>query len=77
MPSYTLKDLKNNQTWDIICSYEELQTILDEMPNIKQVLAAPKIVSGVGSLQSKVPAGFKDVLNRVKSGSAKSNTIKT
>jgi len=75
MPTYTLKDLKTLDEWDIICSYSELQTVLDEMPNIKHVLSAPKIVSGVGSLQSKVPSGFKDVLSRVKSGSSKDNSI--
>jgi hypothetical protein len=77
MPSYTLKDIKTGDTWDTICSYEDLQRTLDEMPDIVQVLSAPRIVSGVGGLHSKVPSGFKEVLNRVKSGSAKSNTIRT
>lgn len=77
MPSYTLKDIKTGDTWDTICSYEDLQRILDEMPDVVQLPCAPRIVSGVGGLHSKVPSGFKDVLNRVKSGSAKSNTIRT
>lgn len=77
MPSYTLKDTKNNYTWDIVCSWDELQNILDGMPDVIQVLSTPKIVSSVGNLHSKVPAGFKDVLNKVKSGSGKNNTIRT
>lgn len=77
MPSYTLKDTKTGETWDTICSWKELQEILDAMDNVIQVPSAPKIVSSVGSLHSKVPSGFKDVLHRVKSGSGKSNTIKT
>jgi hypothetical protein len=76
MPSYTLKDTKENITWDIICSYSELQDTLDNMDNIIQVPSAPQIVSGVGNLHSKVPDGFKDVLSRVKTGSAGYNTIK-
>lgn len=75
MPTYTLKDNKTNDKWDVICTYDELQVILDEMPNVSQVLSAPRIVGGVGSLQSKVPDGFKDVLSRVKSGSGKDNSI--
>jgi hypothetical protein len=77
MPSYTLKDIKHNHTWDIVCSWDELQSILDEMPDVVQVLSAPRVVASVGSLNSKVPDGFKDVLNRVKSGAGKDNTIKT
>lgn len=75
MPTYTLKDLKTLDEWDIICSYDELQTILNEMDNVSQVIKAPLIVGGVGDVKSKVPDGFKDVLSRVKSGSAKNNTI--
>lgn len=77
MPSYTLKDTKTGDIWDTICTWEELQEILNAMDNVIQVPSAPKIVSSVGGLHSKVPNGFKDVLHRVKSGSAKSNTIKT
>ena len=76
MPTYTLRDTKNNNEWDVNCSYEELQTILNEMPDVIKVLSTPKIVSGVGSLQSKVPDGFKDKLNQIKKGSGEGNTIK-
>ena len=77
MPSYTLKDIKNNHTWDVVCSWDELQTVLDEMPDVVQVLSAPTIVSSVGNLHSKVPSGFKALLNKVKAGSGRENTIKT
>ena len=76
MPTYTLRDIKNNNEWDVNCSYEELQTILNEMPDVMKVLSTPKIVSGVGSLQSKVPDGFKDKLKQIKKGSGQGNTIK-
>ena len=76
MPTYTLRDIKNNNEWDVNCSYEELQTILNEMPDVIKVLSTPKIVSGVGSLQSKVPDGFKDKLKQIKKSSGKGNTIK-
>lgn len=77
MPTYTLRDIKTRQEWDIVCSYEELQRTLDELPDVIRVLSTPKIVTGVGSLHSKVPDGFKDKLNQIKKGSGQGNTIKT
>jgi len=77
MPVYTLKDLKDGNRWDVVCSWNDLQTLLNEQPDVKQVLSTPKIVSGVdGNKDLKVPDGFKDLLkNKVKKGSGKGNTI--
>ena len=46
------------------------------MPNVQQVMSAPKIVSGQGSLLSKTDNGWKDNLQRIKDGSGSGNTIK-
>lgn len=77
MPVYTLKDLKSQNQWDVTCSWDELQTMLNEQPDVKQVLSAPKIVSSrMGNNDLKVPDGFKDLLkNKVKKGSGKGNTV--
>jgi len=77
MPTYTLEDLKTRQRHDVVCSWKELQIMLDEQQNLKHVLSAPKIVSSVsGNRDLKVPDGFKDLLkNKVKKGSGKGNTI--
>jgi len=77
MPTYTLRDIKTNKVWDVNCSWDELQIILDELPDVVKELSTPKIVSGVGSLHSKVPDGFRDKLNQIKKGSGQGNTIKT
>lgn len=77
MPIYTLRDIKTNKVWDVTCTWDELQTILDELPDVVKELSTPKIVSGVGSLHSKVPDGFRDKLNHIKKGSGRGNTIKT
>ncbi len=76
MPTYTLKNIKDNVEFDIICSYDDLQVMLDEQPDVVRVLSTPKIVSGVGGLHSKVPDGFRDKLKQMKKGSGKNNTIK-
>lgn len=77
MPTYTLKDIKTGDTWDVICSWKELQTILDEMPNVAQMPSAPKIVSGVGGVLSKTDDGWKETLGKIKKAAGKNNTIKT
>lgn len=76
MPTYTVKDEKTNQTQEMICSWQSLENHLNENPNLKQVLSAPKIVSGVsGNRDTKVPEGFKDMQRQIKKGSGKGNTI--
>ena len=76
MPVYTLKDLKTDEHYDVTCSWDELQTILNEQPDVKHVLKAPKIVSSrMGNNDLKVPDGFKDLLKHKKKGSGKGNTI--
>jgi len=77
MPTYTVKDLKTNAQWDVSCSWNELQEMLDNSPDLIKVLSTPQFVSGVGNLHSKIPDGFRDKLNQIKKGSGKGNTIKT
>lgn len=77
MPTYNLKDTKNNTEFEVICSWAELQIMLAEMPELSNPPSSPRIVSGVKGLNSRVPSGFKDVLSRVKGGAGKANSIKT
>jgi hypothetical protein len=76
MPTYTLRDIKTNKVWDVTCSWDELQIILDELPDVVKELSTPKIVTGVGSLHSKVPDGFKDRLKQIKKTSGRGENIK-
>ena len=75
MPTYTLRNKETNETWQVLCSWNDLQEKLKD-PNIEKILAFPKIVTGVGSLQSKVPDGFKDRLKEIKKTSGQNNQIK-
>ena len=77
MPIYTVKkaDPKSTKTWEVNCSYEELQQMKDEY-GIEQVLSAPKIVSGTGSLLSKTDDGWKENLKRIKKNAGRNSTIK-
>ena len=75
MPIYTLHRISTGEEWDVNCTFHELAPMLEDDDIIK-VLSVPKIVSGVGSLQSKTDDGWKETLGRIKSGAGKNNTIK-
>lgn len=76
MPTYTLRNIKTNEQWDVKCTFHELAPMLED-DDIVKVLTTPRIVSGQGNLHSKVPHGFRDKLNDIKSKSGRGNTIKT
>lgn len=75
MPTYTLKNIKTNNRWDTICSWNQLQEMLEHDPEIIQVPSAPRTVASKGDMFGKTPDGFKDLKRRMKSGSGKGNTI--
>ena len=76
MPTYTVKDIKTQAQWDVNCSWNELQEMLDNSPDLVKVLSTPNFsYGGVGSLLSKTDDGWKDRLKQIKDGSGKGNTI--
>ena len=78
MPTYTLKDTKTGEHWDVICSYAELQEVLDAQENVIRVLSPPNFVSSTKThANSNTSDGWKDLLGRIKKGSGRNNTIKT
>ena len=75
MPPYMLRNKRTDETWQVLCTYEEMKERLND--EVELVPVFPNIVSGVGSLLSKTDDGWKETLKRIKSGSGKGNTIKT
>lgn len=75
MPTYILK---HNKTGDIteqfmsIAAMEEL-TITE----YTQIIGSPKIVSGVKGAIAMSDSGWNDTLQKIKSGSGRTNTIHT
>ena len=55
MPTYTLKDTKTNSTWDVMCSWDELQETLNAMPELVHVLGS---ISGSGTSKLLIYKGF-------------------
>ena len=74
MPIYNLENIKTKETKEVMCSYDELQEILKDK-DWTRILGFPKIVTGAGTLQSKVPDGFRDRLKQIKKNT-RNNTIK-
>ncbi len=74
MPIYTLHKISTGEEWDVNCPFHELAPMLED-DDIVKVLSVPKIVSGVGNLNSKTDDGWKETLGRIKKGAGKGNTI--
>lgn len=77
MPTYTLKDMKTQEQWDVVCSYDELQNTLDNSPDLIRVLSSPNFsYGGTKDNVSRAGGEWRDLLGQVKKGSGKNNTIK-
>ena len=77
MPSYTMIDVETGKEKDMILSLSEREALLAE-GKYKQKLTTAKFVSGVGDTARKAAgSGWNDVLQKVKKGSAKGNTVNT
>jgi predicted secreted protein len=75
MPRYTIIDTSNDTEYETQCSWDELQIVLNENPNLKQGLSTPNFVTQTGNTISKTSTDWRDLLKKVKKGSGKGNTI--
>jgi|TARA_R110002073_G_scaffold246845_2_gene409612 hypothetical protein len=73
MPYYTVTDTKTKQSEEVLCSWDELQLLLEDNPNLIKEMSAPNIVGGVGGIKND--NGWKDMLKTIKKGSGSGNTI--
>ena len=65
MPTYTIKNTENNEQYDTVCSWNELQDFLKEHPVFKRVITAPALVSGIEGKTHKGDEGFKENMSRI------------
>jgi len=82
MPTYVLRKdddipLEEAHTWEVICSYKELQEMCEEY-NLKQVLRAPSMVSDYKSPLTRAGSEWRNMLTKMKkeAGYRVKNTIK-
>ena len=74
MPTYTLRNKKTGETWDVLCSYDKMQEQLSD--DVEHVLGTPGVISMKGGTLSRTSSDFRDNLNRIKKQHPGS-TIKT
>ena len=75
MPTYKLRNKKTKESTEVFCTWDQLQEILKEDNDLVIQLTTPAFVTQSGMTLSKTSDGWKDVLKKVKKGSAKDNTI--
>ena len=64
MPLYDFEDTDTGETFELQMKIAEKADFLKANPNLKQVMSAPMIVSGVDGLR-KVDDGFNEVLQKI------------
>ena len=65
MPTYTIRDKNEDEYYDTICSWSELQEFLENNPHCEKVVTAPAIVSGVQGRSFKTDGGFNEVMSKI------------
>jgi len=68
MPLYEFENIETGEVETKMMSVADMQEYVKD-PNIRQVLAAPQIVSGVRSTISQASNEFNDVLKGIKKAS--------
>ena len=58
MPTYTIKNKDDGKHFDTVCTYDELQTFLEEHPAFTKVITAPNIVSGIAGKTHKLDGTY-------------------
>ena len=77
MPVYTLHKKSTDEYFDVNVKFDDLAQLLED-EDLERVLVPPKFSSSDGrSNISKAGSEWRDLLGRIKKGSAKNNTIKT
>ena len=67
MPTYKLRNKKTQVSYEVFCTYPELQKMLETDPDLIQMLTAPAIVGDhiVKQGDGRMDGGMKEVFSRV------------
>ena len=63
MPTYTIRNKKTHTTYEVLCKYPELQKMLENDPDLVQMLTAPAIVGD--HVVKRMDGGMKEVLSKI------------
>ena len=76
MPTYTMINKETGEEKEMILSLSEREEFLAS-GEWTQKLSTAKFISQHGSTLSRTDNGWKEVLNKVKKGAGRGNTVKT
>ena len=63
MPTYTIRNKETEESFDIFCTYPELQEILENDNNLIHMLSAPAIVGD--DVVNRMDGGMKETFSRI------------
>ena len=63
MPTYTIRNKETEESFDIFCTYPELQEILENDDNLIHMLSAPAIVGD--HVVNRMDGGMKETFSRI------------
>ena len=63
MPTYTIRNKETEESFDIFCTYPELQEILENDNNLIHMLSAPAIVGD--HVVNRMDGGMKETFSRI------------
>ncbi|MGY8866859.1 MAG: hypothetical protein ACKVJK_14780 [Methylophagaceae bacterium] len=72
MPLYDFVDTESGEAFELLLKIAEREEFLEANPNLRQLVGAPMIVSGVDGLR-KVDDGFSEVLQKIGEQNPQSN----
>ena len=65
MPTYTIRNKKTQTIFEVFCKYPELQEMLEDDPDLVQMLTTPSIISGIEGKTFKEDSGFRENMQRI------------
>jgi len=78
MPIWTIQNTETGEARDeFFSSFSAREAFLEENKNYIHIPGSPRLVSGTGSLVSRIPDGFNDLLKHQKKFYGPQSTINT
>ena len=79
MPLYTIVNDKTGDHEELFCSYDALQETLEERGQDwrQELIRAPALVTHTGNVINKTSGDWKNLMDNIKKGSGKGNTVKS
>ena len=75
MPTYTIRNKKTQEKFDVFMTWAELQEMLKEDPDLIQQLTTPGFIQASKTPLRTAGEGWRDHLKRIKKTSGRGNTI--